>query len=247
MAAQADTTLDYDVIFFGKKSGSLATVIRDDGRRHVTFTYRDNGRGPDIEEDIALLADGTFRSYRQRGRTTFGAKLDERFEIAGDKASWRSPAENGQKSLAGPAVYLPVYGSPEASAVVMRATQKAGGRLAALPGGELRSEKLATAQVGAPGQQREVALYALFGARLQPEYAWLEAGGDMNLFAYIVPGYTHLIAAGHGAEAAKLEQLQREAERAPAGRDRRQTPPGPAAADTDPERPGLRREVEGAR
>jgi len=211
VAAQADTTLDYDVIFFGKKSGSLETVIREDGRRHVTFTYRDNGRGPDIEEDISLLADGTFRSYRQRGRTTFGAKLDERFEIAGDKASWRSPAESGQKILAGPAVYLPVYGSPEATAVVMRAAQKSGGRLAALPGGELRSEKLATAQVGAPGQEREVALYALFGARLQPDYAWLEAGGDMNLFAYIVPGYTHLIAAGHGAEAAKLEQLQREA------------------------------------
>ena len=88
------------------------TVVRDDGRRHVTFTYRDNGRGPDIEEDIALLVDGTFRSYRQQGRTTFGAKLDERFEIAGDKASWRSPAESGQKSLPGPAVYLPVYGSP---------------------------------------------------------------------------------------------------------------------------------------
>jgi hypothetical protein len=211
LAAQADTTLEYDVIFSGKKSGSLTTVIREDGRRQVTFTYRDNGRGPDIEENIALLADGTIRSYRQRGRTTFGAKLDERFEIAGDEASWRLPAGSGQKSLTGPAVYLPVYGSPEASAVVMRATQKSGGRLAALPGGELRSQKLATAQVGAPGQGREVALYALFGARLQPEYAWLEAGGDMNLFAYIVPGYTHLIAAGHGSEGAKLEQLQREA------------------------------------
>ena len=33
-----------------------------------------------------------------------------------------------------------------------------------LPGGELRSERLATAQIGAPGQEREVALYALFGA-----------------------------------------------------------------------------------
>jgi len=210
-ASQADTTLGYDVIFSGKKSGTLTTVIRDDGQRHVTFTYRDNGRGPDIEEDIALLPDGTLRVYRQRGRTTYGAKLDERFEIAGSTARWRSPAERGQQALAGPAVYLPVYGSPEANAVVVRATHRAGGRLAALPGGELRSEKLANAQVGAPGAEREVGLYALFGARLQPDYAWLETGGDMNLFAYIIPGYTQVIAAGHGQEAARLEQLQIEA------------------------------------
>jgi hypothetical protein len=211
-AALADTTLEYDVVFSGKKSGSLTTVIRDDGQRHVTFTYRVNGRGPDIEERIAILPDGSFRSYRQRGRSTFGAKLDERFQMAGNKASWRSPAEEGQKVLAGPAVYLPVYGSPEASAVVMRATLDAGGRLAALPGGELRSEQLATARVGAPGEARDVALYALFGARLQPDYAWLETGGDMNLFAYIIPGYAQVVAAGNGADAARLEQLQREAE-----------------------------------
>ncbi len=210
-SAQADTTLDYDVFFSGKKSGSLTTTIRDGGRRQVNFTYRDNGRGPDIDERITLLPDGSFRSYRQTGRSTFGAKLDERFDADGRQASWQSPSERGQRSLEGPAVYLPIYGSPEAIAVVVRATLGAGGRLAALPGGELRGEKLATATVGAPGRQREVALYALFGSRLQPDYVWLESGGDGNLFAYIVPGYTQVIAANHDGDAAELERLQREA------------------------------------
>jgi len=211
LAAQADTRLDYDVVFSGKKSGTLTTVIRDDGQRQVSFTYRDNGRGPDIEERIALRADGSFRSYRQTGRSTFGAKLDERFELDGKQARWRSPSERGQQALDEPAVYLPVYGSPEASAVVVRATLGAGGRLAALPGGELRSEQLATTTVGPAGQEREVALHALFGSRLQPDYVWLETGGDRNLFAYIVPGYAQVIAANHGASAAELERLQREA------------------------------------
>ena len=50
--------------------------------------------------------------------------------------------------------YLPTYGSPETNAILVRATQRAGGRLAALPGGELRSEKLTTTRVGAAGRER---------------------------------------------------------------------------------------------
>ena len=154
-------------------------MIQDDGRRHVSYTYRDNGRGPDIEEDIALAPDGSFKSYRQTGKTTYGAILDERFSISGKRASWQSPAERGSQALTEPAVYLPGYGSPETTAIIVRATQKAGGRLAALPGGELRSERLATARVGPAGGERDVALFAILGSGLQPDYVWLEAGDDM--------------------------------------------------------------------
>ena len=62
-----------------RKPARRRVVIGNDGRMHVTYSYRDNGRGPDIEEDIALLPDGTFKSYRQTGKTTYGAVLDERF------------------------------------------------------------------------------------------------------------------------------------------------------------------------
>jgi hypothetical protein len=209
--ASADSTLDYDVVFSGKKSGTMTTVIRDDGRRQVTLSYRDNGRGPDVVERIALLPDRAFRSYRQTGVSTFGAKVDERFELSGNEARWSSPAEQGRQALAGPAIYLPADGTPEAIAVVVRATLGAGGRLAALPGGELRVEKLATEAVGTPGAEREVALYALFGSDLQPDYVWLETGGDMNLFAYIIPGYAAIVAPGQAATAQELEQLQHEA------------------------------------
>lgn len=211
-AAGADAALDYNVLHAGKKSGAQKTVIQGDGKIHVSYSYRDNGRGPDIEEDIALLPDGTFRSYRQTGKTTYGAVLDERFSISGKRASWRSPAERGSQALTAPAVYLPGYGSPETSAVIVRATQKAGGRLAALPGGELSSERLATARVGAAGEEREVALYAIRGAGLQPDYVWLESGADMRLFASINVGGSHMVVAGLESVTPELERLQQQAE-----------------------------------
>lgn len=213
-AAHADTTIDYDVFHAGRKSGAQKTVIQDDGDVHVSYSYRDNGRGPDIEEDFTLLSDGSFRSYRQTGKTTYGAKLDERFSISGRRASWQSPSERGSQELAGPAVYLPAYGSPETNAVIVRATQKAGGRLAALPGGELKSERLSTARVGAPGAEREVALYAILGAGLQPDYIWLEAREEMPLFASINVGGSHMVVAGYQSTTAELERLQQAAEAA---------------------------------
>jgi hypothetical protein len=211
-AAHADTTLDYNVLHAGKKSGAQKTVIKDGGRMHVSYSYRDNGRGPDIEENIAVLPDGSFGSYRQTGKTTYGAVLDERFSISGKRASWQSPAERGSQVLTGPAVYLPTYGSPETNAVLVRATQAAGGRLAALPGGELRSEKLATTRVGAAGQEREVALYAILGAGLQPDYVWLETGTGMPLFANVNVGGSHMVVAGYESVTAELERLQQQAE-----------------------------------
>ncbi len=210
--APADTTLDYDVLHVGPKSGAQTVVLRDGGRVHVTYSYRDNGRGPDIQEDIALKPDGTFARYRQTGTTTYGAVLDERFSISGTRASWQSPAERGQQSLTGPALYLPSYGSPETSAVIVRATQKAGGKLPALPGGELRSERLASARVGAAGAEREAALYAIFGAGLQPDYVWLETDGEMPLFASISLGGGRVVRAGFADAADELERLQQEAE-----------------------------------
>lgn len=211
-AAAADATRDYTVLHGGTKSGAQKTVVSDDGRIRVTYSYRDNGRGPDIEEEIRLRPDGTFASYRQRGKTTFGAALDERFRLSGQRASWQSPAESGSRTLSAAALYLPSYGSPETSAILVRATEGAGGRLEALPGGTLSSEKLAEARVGPAGRERSVTLHAILGAGLQPDYVWLESGAGRPLFASINVGGSHLVAAGYESAAPELERLQKEAE-----------------------------------
>lgn len=213
VAANAGTTVDYNVLFAGTKGGAQKTVIGDDGRLRVSYSYRDNGRGPDIEEEIALAPDGSFRSYRLRGRTTFGATLDERFSVSRGQASWRSPTEQGRQAVDGTAIYLPSNGSPEVSAILVRAIQKApGGRLAALPGGELRSMRLKETRVGPAGRERAVALYAIFGTGLQPDYVWLDLDAGMRLFASINAGGSHLIVAGFEGSTPQLERLQKEAD-----------------------------------
>ena len=215
IAANADTTVDYNVIFAGKKGGAQKTVIGEDGRLRVSYSYRDNGRGPDSEEEISLAPDGTFKSYRQRGKTTYGAVLDERFSTSRGRARWHLPSEQGTREVSGPAIYLPTYGSPEVSAIVVRATQNAAdGRLAALPGGELRSAKLTETRIGPAGQERAVALYAIFGTGLQPDFIWLDADAGMRLFASINVGGSHLVVAGFEGSTPALESLQKEAETA---------------------------------
>lgn len=212
-AAHADTTLEYDVLFDGKKGGAQTTVIGDDGRIRVSYSHRDNGRGPDLEEEIALAPDGTIQRYRLRGKTTYGAVLDERFSLARGRATWHSASERGAKETSGPAIYVPNYGSPEVNAMIARATQKApGSRLAALPGGELSSKKLKEARVGPVGAERAVALYATFGLGLQPDYLWLDADDDMRLFASISVGGSHLVVSGFESHTPELERLQQEAE-----------------------------------
>ncbi len=206
--AEADVTLEYDVLFAGKLGGAQTTVVGDDGRVQVSYSHRDNGRGPDIEEAIRLAADGTMTSYRLTGKTTYGALLDEQFTVKGTRASWVSSSERGFKELSAPAMYLPGYGSPETNAMIVRASQQAGGSIAGLPGGELKSKRLAEARVGPAGQERAVALYAITGAGLQPDYIWLEDAGDKRLFASINVGGSHMVQTGFAAYTAALEKLQ---------------------------------------
>jgi imidazolonepropionase-like amidohydrolase len=201
-------------LFAVKKVGAQKTVISDDGKVRVTYSHRDNGRGPDLEEEIALAPDGTFRSYRLTGRTTYGAILDERFTISRSRASWRSASERGEKRVEGAAIYNPNYNSPEAMAMIARAVAKAGGRLAALPGGELRIEKVKETRVGEGDGARAIALHAVFGFGVQPEYLWLEADEAMGLFAVVNPGGSHLVVAGYEGVTPELERIQQEAEAA---------------------------------
>ncbi len=207
--ARAGTTLDYTVQHAGRISGAQTTQIGDDGLVHVSFSYRDNGRGPDIAEEIRVAADGTILSYRLKGKSTFGAALDERFSLAHGRANWHSPSERGEAKPAGPVMYLPNDGSPEIRAMIVRASQRRpDGRIAALPGGELQSARIAEMRVGPAGQERNVALYSILGLGMQPAYVWLDDDAGMRLFARISPGTAHVIAKGYEAWSPKLEERQ---------------------------------------
>jgi hypothetical protein len=46
--ARAETTMRYTVLFQGKPGGQQITRTADDGTITVDFSYRNNGRGPDL-------------------------------------------------------------------------------------------------------------------------------------------------------------------------------------------------------
>ncbi len=212
VAAQAQTTLQHTILFLGQPAGVQLTRTGDDGSIHVEYAYLDNGRGPKLQEQILLAPDGTLRHYRVRGSSTFGAAVDETFTRQRDRARWHSGTERGEARLTGPAFYLPVEGSAEPYAILVRALlARPDAGLDALPAGRLRAERMLAH--GIPGGP-EVELYAITGLGLQPSYLWLEAGGDRRLFARIRPGSAHLVLQGWEAQSPTLERLQVEADAA---------------------------------
>lgn len=190
----------------------MTTRLADSGAVAVTFSYRNNGRGPDLHEEMALAADGTLARYRGRGTSTFGQVIDDSFERKGTRAQWRSPADSGEARPPQPAMYVPVEGSPEILARIVRsALARPGHRIAALPGGTLSVEKVADEQVRVNGRSRTVALYAIAGMDLEPVYVWADRSPEARLFASIHPGWFQLIEAGWEPAAPSLERRQKEA------------------------------------
>lgn len=210
--ARGASATRYTVLFQGTPGGAMTTRVADSGAVAVSFSYRNNGRGPDLDEEMILASDGTLARYRGKGTSTFGQAIDDFFERKGARAQWRSPADSGDTELRTPAAYVPVEGSPEVLARVVRAAlARPGNRIAALPGGTLSVEKLADERVQAGGRSRTVSLYAIAGMDVEPVYVWTDRSSQARLFASIYPGWFQLIEAGWEHAAPSLERRQKEA------------------------------------
>ncbi len=214
--ASADEVRRHVVIFSGKAGGSQTTTTNGD-RIVVEYTHRNNGRGPDLHEEITLADDGMQKSYRVTGKTTFGAPIDESFTRSGKRSSWKTIAGRGEIASENAAVYVPESilsdCSPESLAIVARAVLKGPSAcLPALPGGQLTAEKLLDTTLEVGDQPLGATLYALHGLTTNPELIWLTSDDSKRLFAYIEPGDMQIIEAENQSHAAALEKLQVEAE-----------------------------------
>jgi hypothetical protein len=213
-AALADSTVHYTVLIQNRPSGSQVTVFHDDGRVDADMSYRDNGRGPDIKERMRFSPDGTLLSLDTTGKSTFGAPIEEHFSLKGQTAQWRSLADHGTTTLTGPAVYVANDNSFEAFGFVSRAALKQPqGRIAALPGGELTIAKVLDRDLQSGGRTQQVSLYAITGISTQPAFAWLTRAERPQFFAFILPGFMHVVPQGWEAIAPELDKVQEQAER----------------------------------
>ena len=195
----------------GKQAGDL--LVRCDARRECTtrYIFKDNGRGPEVTERYHLSADGTFARYAARGTTTFGSKVDERYEAKGRGGVWRSTTEQGGTDDAAGKLYLPLGGSMLVYESLLRLT--AGGRSAeVLPVGSTQRRTLTQVTVGQGALRRDIELVAFTGLGFTPEFVWATTGEVPDLFGIVVPGYLAGLPEGYQDEAARLTEIQQQAE-----------------------------------
>ena len=190
LSLAAGSRRHYVVIINGRQAGEQSTEYGDDGLVKTHFTYKDNGRGPEVDEQFRLAPDGTFASYEVKGTSTFGSVVDEHFSATGGQAQWHSTSEQGSKALDGSAFYMPIYGSFEvASAGITALAGRPDGRLPLLPAGTLRQRKVDEVHVTGPGGTQQVQLLAITGQGFSPTFMWATTGAKPRFFAFVVPGY----------------------------------------------------------
>ena len=186
-------THQYTISFFGKLSGRMIVNVLPNGRITTDFSYRDNGRGPDIFEEISVDANGQFESFNASGKSTFGAPIAERFSRVNGKATWQSKADTGEVANVPTAIYVPIESSFEASSVVVRALLGApGNKLAALPNGQLSIEQVLDAAVVRGKVSAVVTLYQVSGLSFEPNYIWMwktATPAKARLFGIVSPGF----------------------------------------------------------
>jgi hypothetical protein len=211
-AAPTSTAQKYDFVVQDFVAGSMTRKARGNAV-DVVYSYRDNGRGPDVKERWTFASDGSVASYVAKGKTTYDATIDERFQQQAGRASWKTLSDAGETTAPAALFYVPIQGTPEAFAVLARELLAVPtGRLPLAPSGEAAITKVETITVTAGDAPRSVSLYAITGVELGPTYVWLDDGPDRDLFASLYPGPYGLIAQGYAGEAKRLGERQQAAD-----------------------------------
>ncbi len=209
--AQTKQSTTHTITISGAVSGKQVVTTLPGGKVKTEFSYRDNGRGPDIFEEIALDAKGQFVAFSATGKSTYGAPIEETFTRTADKANWKSKADAGEVGNVANAIYVPVESSLEAAAITVRALLRAPtNKLDAIPSGQLSLAKLVDATVIKGSQKKIVALYSVTGFGFEPSYFWMWKTAnvsDAGLFGVVSPGFS-MIEAGWEANANSLLKAQ---------------------------------------
>ncbi len=199
----------------GLKAGEQIVDVADNGDTKVRFIFKDNGRGPELNETIKLNANGIPVAYQASGKTTFGSVINESFRLDGNKANWSTGGANQTASSDGKALYLAVDGSAHMTSLAISAMAKAGkNSLPLLPGGTLQQQVAGELIVENGGEKQQIQLLVHTGVGLEPNFVWATQGEKPRLFAQLIPGYMTMIEDGWQGNAEKMLAIQQKAETA---------------------------------
>jgi hypothetical protein len=174
-----------------------------------TWVYREsmNLRGQILELDARLTAaaDGSMTAASVRGFTPQGNAAED-FAVEAERAHWKSPFDSGEAAWDGKRLYVTAGGPMLLMAdFVERLLAAPGHRLALLPGGEARMERLAGTRVGEGESAHDIDLWAITGLSLGPIPVWM-AGPRF----YAVVSWVSLMPEADTAEVPRLQRLQDE-------------------------------------
>jgi imidazolonepropionase-like amidohydrolase len=197
----------YSVLIAGSLAGQQATWTTPDGKAHAFFQFNDRGRGPKTTSLITLNAKGVPIAESISGNDYLKSKVTEEFSIEAQTARWNNTAENGEKKIAGPAVYMAMNGAPSEIGMLVHAALMNGGSIALLPEGEARVQHVTERGIEAGGKKQHVVLYAIGGLGFSPQYVWLD---DHGQFFAAVSAWSAIVPEGWEAGAKDLHQTQDE-------------------------------------
>jgi imidazolonepropionase-like amidohydrolase len=165
----------FTIFFASRKAGLLTSRIGPDGWRVLDYEVNDRGRGQKLTSRLLMDSRSIPLGVEITGHDYWGNPVEERFERKGDRAVWRNAFEQGERKLAGPAFYLSLKGVQEVGLLATALLQAPEGRLALLPDGEARLEKIGDpVRIGAGDRAKTIDLYAIHGLNYTPVFLWME-------------------------------------------------------------------------
>jgi imidazolonepropionase-like amidohydrolase len=176
LGAQTPTPSDtsrWTVVLGGRHAGEVRAWTMPDGELRFTSKVNDRGRGAELETHIRLGADGLPAMLQTTGVDYYKNPVDERFELAGGRATWRSAAEHGDTAVSGPAFFAAMNDASDPGVVARALLASPDHSLALLPGGRVTLERVADLQVSAGGRSRTVTEYRINGFGFEPFAIWL--------------------------------------------------------------------------
>ncbi len=199
--AQATDTSRYTILLVKGPSGHQKAWTSAEGTRHYYIEYSDRGRGPALAERVTLGPDGYPRVVEISGHDYNKVPVSERFvvERSGSErlARWKNSAESTAAALKAPAFY---FAMNDASVGLLESLllKSPNGRVALLPQGEARLERIRDLTVSGAKGSRKVTLYATHGLDLSPRTWWADDKGS-----FFASGVSSFMVVREGFESAQ--------------------------------------------
>lgn len=196
----------YDWLTQGERSGLLLTRVAADGERRSEFEFNDRGRGPKLVERIRLDDAGLPTLIEVEGQSYLGARVAERYALEAGAATWRSTLDKGERAAPQPVFYAAAESTPDQIGLLARALLRARDqRLALLPGGEARIERLNSHEFDTSTGRRQATLYAISGLGFSPSFIWLDDQQELFALSY---GWMGLLPEGEAGLFDRIRTLQ---------------------------------------